>query len=200
MTSYVGLIGNAVAGAGVWIQSMQEAEILEANAESARNDARMAVLAASVRVEEIRRDAHSFKGTQAAVAAANGLVSTEGSAVALIVKTAGSAERASQREMFAGEVEAAKFITEANIYKRQARNTLITGAIQAIATTLSGNTFQRGGSAGPRQSSGASAFDSGGSFDRGSSESAYQSYRSGERADYGTSSSDDGGLSGAGLI
>lgn len=198
MTSYVGLIGNAVAGAGVWIQSMQEAEILEANAESARNDARMAVLAASVRVEEIHRDANEFKGTQQAMAAANGLVSTEGSAVALIIKTAGAAERASQREMFAGEVEAAKFITEANIYKRQARNTLLTGAIQAIATTLSGNTFQRGGSTGPRQSEGRSSFDR--SFQSGASESSYQSYRSGERGDYSGDSDTANNESIAGLI
>ena len=178
MTNYIGIIGNVVAGAGFLIQSEQEAQILEANAESARNDARLAVLAASVRVDEIRRDAASFKGTQAAVAAANGLVSTKGSALGLIVKTAGAAERASQREMFAGEVEAAKFITEANIYKRQAHNTRITGAVQALATTLSGATFERGAQA-PRQSAGRS------SFDRGSSESAYQSYRTGERGDYG---------------
>lgn len=187
MTSYVGLVGNAVAGAGVWIQALQESEIQEANAESAREDANMATLAASVRVEEIRRDADHFKGTQAATAAANGLVSTEGSALALMVKTAGTAERASQREMFAGEVQAAKFITESNIYKRQARNTLITGAIQSIATTLSGNTFQRGGDTSPRSP-----------HDRGSSESAFQSQRQGERGDF--SSSDDGGLSGTGLI
>lgn len=199
MTSYVGLIGNAVAGAGVWIQAMQEAEILDANAKSAREDARLAVLAASVRVEDIRRDAGEFKGTQAAVAAANGLVSTEGSAVALIVKTAGEAERASQREMFAGEVQAAKFITEANIYKRQARNTLITGAIQSVATTLSGATFQRGGSTGPRQSEGRSAFDR--SFQSGASEQSYQDYRSGERQDFsGDASHSDAGLTGYGLI
>jgi NADH dehydrogenase/NADH:ubiquinone oxidoreductase subunit G len=178
MTNYLGVIGNAVAGAGVLIQSEQEAQIQEVNAESARNDARMAVLAASVRVEDIRRDADSFKGTQAAVAAANGVVSTKGSALGLIVKTAGTAERASQREMFAGEVEAAKFITEANIYKRQAHNTRITGAVQALATTLSGTTFQRGSGAGARQSEGRGSFDRGG----GSSESAYQSYRSGERS------------------
>jgi NADH dehydrogenase/NADH:ubiquinone oxidoreductase subunit G len=165
MTNYLGVIGNAVAGAGVLIQSEQEAQILEANAESARNDARLAVLAASVRSEEIFRDATSFKGTQAAVAAANGVVSTKGSALGLIVKTAGAAERASQREKFAGEVEAAKFITEANIYKRQALNTRITGAVQALATTLSGTTFQRGANAGPRQHTtyrGSQGFDSSG--------------------------------------
>jgi len=166
LTNYLGVIGNAVAGAGVLIQSEQDAQILETNAESARQDARLAVLAASVRVENIHREAGEFKGTQAATAAANGLVSTEGSAVALIVKTAGAAERASQREMFAGEVEAARFITEANIYKRQALNTRITGAVQALATTLSGTTFQRGANTGPRQSSfnfrGSQGFDSSG--------------------------------------
>lgn len=195
MTSYVGLIGNAVAGAGVWIQSMQEAEILEANAMSARHDARLAVLAASVRVEDIRRDADQFKGTQAATAAANGVVSTEGSAVALQIKTMGSAERASQREMFAGEVQAAKFITEANMYKRQAQNTLITGAIQAVATTLSGNTFQRGGSTQPRQSAGRSAFDTG-----GGSSSGWTQGDQGRQSEGFESNNDDGGLSGTGLI
>lgn len=198
MTSYIGVIGNAVAGAGVWIQTMQEAEILEANAKSARNDARMAVLAASVRVEEIRREAGEFKGTQSAVAAANGIVSTHGSALELIVKTAGAAERASQREMFAGEVEAAKFITEANIYKRQARNTLITGAIQSVATTLSGATFQRGGSTGPRASSGRSSFDIGGTGQNTGFVQGNQGKQS-EGFDSDASNS-EGGLSGAGLI
>jgi len=179
LTNYLGVIGNAVSGAGVLIQSEQEAQILETNAESARQDARLAVLAASVRAENIYREAGEFKGTQAATAAANGLVSTEGSALGLIVKTAGAAERASQREKFAGEVQAAKFITEANIYKRQALNTRITGAVQALATTLSGTTFQRGAGAGPRQSS----FDTG-SFSRGSSESAFQQQRAGERQDF----------------
>jgi hypothetical protein len=189
MTNYLGVIGNAVAGAGVLIQSEQEAQIQEVNAESARNDARMAVLAASVRVEDIRRDADSFKGTQAAVAAANGVVSTEGSALRLIVKTAGTAERASQREMFAGEVEAAKFITEANIYKRQAHNTRITGAVQALATTLSGTTFQRGGGTGARQGAGRDSM--GGSTGR--TESAFQQQRSGERESQSYSNPDFGG-------
>ena len=187
MTSYIGVIGNAVAGAGVLIQMEQDRQMALVNAESARQDATMAVLSASVRVEEIRRDAGEFKGTQAATAAANGLVSTEGSALALMVKTAGAAERASQREMFAGEVEAAKFITEANIYKREADNIQIRGAIQALATTLSGATFDRGG-AQPRQSAGRSTLGSG-SFNRGSSESAYQAQRSGERQDYRDSGS-----------
>jgi hypothetical protein len=113
-----------------------------------------------------------------------------------MVKTAATAARASQREMFAGEVEAAKFITEANIYKRQARNTLITGAIQSVATTLSGATFQRGGSTGARQSSGRSAFDSGGSG------SSFQTGNQGKQSEGFDSdaSNSEGGLSGTGLI
>ena len=162
MSSYLGMIGNFVAGAGVLIQMEQDRQIALSNAEAARQDARLAVLAASVRSEEIFRDAASFKGTQAAVAAANGVVSTKGSALGLIVKTAGAAERASQREKFAGEVEAAKFITEANYYKREADNIQIRGAVQALATSLSGVTFDRGSAAaGPRQSAGRSAFQPG---------------------------------------
>ncbi len=174
MTSYIGVIGNVVASVGVMVQAEQEAQILEANAKSARQDARLAVLSASVRAEEVRRDADIFKGTQSATAAANGLVSTEGSPLLLLMRTAGEAERAAQREMFTGEVQAAKFITEANIYKRQAQNVRITGAIQAAATALSGNTFQHGSSQ-PRQS---------GSFSFNRSESAFQAQRAGERGNF----------------
>lgn len=195
MTSYLGVVGNAVAGIGVMIQAEQEAQILEANAKSARDDARLAVLAASVRMEDIHREADRFKGTQAAVAAANGVVSTEGSALGLILKTEGEAQRAALREQFSGEVEAAKFISEANIYKRQARNTRITGMIQSIATTLSGANFTHGSGAGPRGgAAGRSAFDTGGES------TGFAAQRAGERADYSSyNSADSGGLTGAGI-
>lgn len=174
MTSYLGVIGNAVAGIGVMIQAEQEAQILEANAFSARNDARLAVLAASVRGEDIHREAEQFKGTQTAISAANGLVSTEGSNLQLILKTEGDAQRAALREQYSGEVQAAKYISEANIYRRQARNTRITGMIQSIATTLSGTTFQRGASPGPRSSQ--NAFDVG-SGTGGSGQSGNATFR-----------------------
>ncbi len=174
MTSVLGIVGGIVASAGVAIASEQEAQILEANAKSARQDAQLAVLSASVRAEEVRRDADIFKGTQAAVAAANGLVSTEGSPLALMMRTAGEAERAAQREMFTGEVQAAKLITEANIYKRQAQTVRIVGAINTVATALSASTGSPGFSQ-PRQSSTPS-------FRR--SEGAYQAQRAGERQDF----------------
>lgn len=189
MTSYLGVIGNAVASIGVMMQAEQEAQILEANAFSARNDARLSVLAASVRGEDIHREADQFKSTQAAVSAANGLVSTEGSNLQLILKTEGDAQRAALREQFSGEVEAARYISEANIYKRQARNTRITGMIQSVATALSGTTFQRGASPQARQTS-SRAFDVG-SGDGGGSNATFRANDANVDAGYGSDVSGD---------
>ncbi len=200
MTSWLGVAGNIIGAVGVLYQSESEAQILEWNAQAARQDAQLAVLSASVRVEEIRKDGAAVKGAQSAIAAANGLVSTKGSALALLVKSAGEVEKASQRTMFEGEVQAAKFITEANIYKRQAENTRLTGYIQAVSLALSSSVWQRGAtSAGPRQSQnvGFNEFSS----SSGRTESPYQQQRAGERdmSAYG-SRNDAGGATGTGLL
>jgi hypothetical protein len=183
MTQALGIAGGIVSAVGHQLAAEQSAKIMEANAAAAKKDAEYARLAAAVDAEYIQEEGRAAQGRARAIVAGQGAETTSGSPLAGILDMVGKSRRAVMRRQFVGEVEAAKFLTEAEFFKTKASSARIMGAINSFASVLGG------ASVGGYDTSGRST----GGF---RSESAYQQQRAGERADY--SGSDSGSFSSGG--
>lgn len=175
--SSMNFLGSSISAAGQLVAAEASAQMEEANAEVAERDAAYARLAGQVEAEYIIEEGRAARGSARAIAAAQGASTTEGSPMIALMDMAAKERRAVLRTQYSHEVEATKYLTEAAFYKQRAFNIRLTGAISALGTALGGSGVQYGDS-GSRASGGRNTFN------RGSSESAYQNQRAGERADY----------------
>jgi len=181
-TLVIGVIGAAVAAYGAYSAAQAQQDQLNAQARIREDDAKVAEQAGEEAARRQRRNDKKMLESFGARAARRGVVAHEGSSLISEMDFAEGAELEAQHLKYGYDLQAREKRVSASFAKWQASKISPEAAMTSSLLSSAGSIAGSYSTAGLGAQTGGGLSSGGGSV--GSSESAYQAYRAGERAPY----------------